>query len=55
MDINSLKDILTNTNIVSLNEPEEIFPAFEEALSGDEFHSILLIENGAYYNDKWEI
>ena len=46
------KDMLTNTNVVSLNEPEEIFPAFEEALFGDEFHSTLLIENGAYYNDK---
>ena len=48
----SFKDMLTNTRIVSLNEPEEIFPAFEEALLGDEFHSTLLIENGAYYNDK---
>ena len=48
----SFKDMLTNTRVVSLNEPEEIFPAFEEALLGDEFHSTILIENGSFYNDK---
>jgi len=46
------KGMLTNTNVVSLEEPEEIFPAFDLALNGDEFHSTLLIENGAFYNDK---
>ena len=44
--------MLTNTKVVKLNEPEEIFPAFEEALLGNEFHSTLLIENGSHYNDK---
>ena len=48
----SFQDMLTNTNVVSLNEPEDIFPAFEEALLGDKLHSTLLIENGAFYNDK---
>jgi pyruvate/2-oxoglutarate/acetoin dehydrogenase E1 component len=46
------KEMLTNTNVVSLEEPEDIFPAFDEALNGNDFHSTLLIENGAYYNDK---
>ena len=46
------KGMLTNTNVVSLEEPEEIFPAFDLALNGDDFHSTLLIENGAFYNDK---
>ena len=46
------KGMLTNTNVVSLEEPEEIFPAFDLALNGDDFHATLLIENGAYYNDK---
>ena len=46
------KKMLTNINVVSLEEPEEIFPAFEEALFGDDFHSTLLIENGGFYNDK---
>ena len=47
-----VKGMLTNTNVVSLEEPEEIFPAFDLALNGDDFHATLLIENGAYYNDK---
>ena len=48
----SLKAMLTNTKVVNLNEPKEIFPAFEEALLGNEFHSTLLIEYGSHYNDK---
>ena len=48
----SFKAMLTNTKVVNLNEPEEIFPAYEEALLGDEFHSTLLIEHGSHYNDK---
>ena len=48
----SFKAMLTNTKVVSLNEPEEIFPAYEEALLGNEYHSTLIIENGGHYNDK---
>ena len=44
--------MLTNINVVSLEEPEDIFPAYEEALLGDDFHATLLIENGGFYNDK---
>ena len=44
--------MLTNINVVSLVEPEDIFPAYEAALIGEEFHATLLIENGAFYNDK---
>ena len=46
------KKMLTNINVVSLEEPENIFPAYEEALLGDDYHATLLIENGAFYNDK---
>ena len=46
------KKMLTNINVVSLEEPEDIFPAFEEALLGDRFHATLIIENGGFYNDK---
>jgi pyruvate/2-oxoglutarate/acetoin dehydrogenase E1 component len=46
------KKMLTNINVVSLEEPEDIYPAFEKALLGDNFHATLLIENGAFYNDK---
>jgi pyruvate/2-oxoglutarate/acetoin dehydrogenase E1 component len=48
----SFKAMLTNTKVVSLNEPKEIFPAYEEALLGNEFHSTLIIEQGSHYNDK---
>jgi pyruvate/2-oxoglutarate/acetoin dehydrogenase E1 component len=48
----AFKKMLTNINIVSLEEPEDIFPAFEEALLGDNFHATLLIENGGFYNEK---
>ncbi len=46
------KAMLTNVNVVSLEEPEDIFPAFDEALNGNKYHASLLIENGAFYNDK---
>ena len=37
-------------NVVLLNEPEEIFPEFENAYNTD--CSTLLIEWGDYYNEK---
>ena len=46
------KEMLTKVNVVSLVEPQDIFPAFEEALFGEDHYSTLLIENGAFYNDK---
>ena len=48
----AFKKMLTNTNVVSLEEPENIFPAYEEALLGNDFHATVLIENGGFYNDK---
>ena len=44
------KHMLHEVNVVLLNEPEEIFPAFESAYKRD--GSSLLIEWGDYYNDK---
>ena len=44
--------MLTNINVVSLEEPEDIYPAYEKALLGEDFHATLLIENGGFYNDK---
>ena len=46
------KKMLTNINVISLEEPEDIFPTFKEALLGDRFHATLIIENGSFYNDK---
>ena len=45
-----MKDILNEVNVVLLNEPKEIFPAFERAYYRQ--GSTLLIEWGDYYNEK---
>ena len=45
-----MKDILNEVNVVLLNEPEEIFPAFESAYERE--GSSLIIEWGDYYNEK---
>ena len=42
--------MLHEVNVVLLNEPEQIFPEFEEAYNTD--CSTLLIEWGDYYNEK---
>mgnify|MGYP005652224203 FL=1 len=45
-----MKDTLTEIDVVLLNEPEEIFPAFEKAYKRD--GSSLIVERGDYYNEK---
>jgi pyruvate/2-oxoglutarate/acetoin dehydrogenase E1 component len=45
-----MKDNLTEINVVLLNEPEEIFPVFEDAYKRD--GSSMIIEWGDYYNEK---
>jgi len=45
-----LMRMLHEVNVVLLNEPEQIFPEFEEAYNTD--CSTLLIEWGDYYNEK---
>ncbi len=44
------KDILTEVDVILLNEPEEIFPTFQNAYEND--RSSLIIEWGDYYNEK---
>ena len=46
----SIMRMLHEVNVVLLNEPEQIFPEFEEAYNTD--CSTLLIEWGDYYNEK---
>ncbi len=48
----AFKNLLTNINVVLLNEPDEIFPAFELAYERKDLKSTLIIEWGDYYNDK---
>jgi pyruvate/2-oxoglutarate/acetoin dehydrogenase E1 component len=50
---NAFKDLCRDhIEVVLLNEPEEIFPAFEKALYRDDCKSTMLVEHGDYYNDK---
>jgi pyruvate/2-oxoglutarate/acetoin dehydrogenase E1 component len=48
----AFRKMLTDINIVQLNEPEEIFPAFKEAYDRKDPKSTLLIEYGEYYGTK---
>ena len=46
------KQILTEVDVVLLEEPEEIFPAFKKAYEREDSKSTLLIEYGEYYGTK---
>lgn len=39
-------------DVVEINEPEEIFPAYKHALEREDGRSTLLIEHGNYYQQK---
>ena len=39
-------------DIVRLDEPEDIFPAYEKALSRTDGKSTILVEWGDYYGEK---
>jgi len=38
--------------VVELEEPEDIFPAYSHALQREDKKTTMLIEHGNYYNDK---
>lgn len=46
------KDILTEVEVVSLTDPNKIFPEYRKALFRKDKKSTLLIENGDFYNSK---
>ena len=48
----ALKHMLTEVNVVVLEEPEDIFPAFKEAYERKDSKSTVLIEYGEYYGTK---
>ena len=48
----AFRHLLTDINVVLLNEPNEIFPAFELAYEREDSKSTLIIECGDYYNEK---
>jgi pyruvate/2-oxoglutarate/acetoin dehydrogenase E1 component len=48
----AFRQMLTDINVVRLEEPEEIFPAFKEAYEREDSKSTLIIEYGEYYGTK---
>jgi pyruvate/2-oxoglutarate/acetoin dehydrogenase E1 component len=48
----AIKKMLTNVNVVTLNEPEDVFPAFKEAYERKDSKPTLIVEYGEFYGSK---
>ena len=48
----AFKLLLDNVEVIRLEEPEQIFPAYKKALEREDGKSTLLIEIGDYYAEK---
>jgi len=48
----AIKLMLTDIDVIQLNEPKEIFPAFRKAYERLDGKSTLLIEYAEYYGSK---
>jgi pyruvate/2-oxoglutarate/acetoin dehydrogenase E1 component len=48
----AFKLMLSNVDIIRLDEPEQIFSAYEKALNRTDGKSTILVEWGDYYNEK---
>lgn len=48
----AFRQMFTAIDVVELNEPEEIFPAYKCALEREDNRSTLIIEHGNFYNSK---
>jgi pyruvate/2-oxoglutarate/acetoin dehydrogenase E1 component len=46
------KKILDNIDIIRLEEPEDIFPAYKKTLERTDGRQTILVEYGDYYNEK---
>lgn len=44
--------MLKNVEVIKLDEPEQIFPAYDRALTRTDGKSTILVEWGDYYNEK---
>ena len=44
--------MLSNVEIIELEEPEDIFVAYKKAYERDDGKSTLLVEFGDFYNEK---
>lgn len=48
----ALRLMCTTIEVIRLDEPEHVFPAYRKALERDDGKSTLLVEYGDYYNEK---
>jgi pyruvate/2-oxoglutarate/acetoin dehydrogenase E1 component len=48
----AIKKMLTNVNVVTLKEPEDVFPAFKKAYERKDSKSTLIVEYGEFYGSK---
>jgi pyruvate/2-oxoglutarate/acetoin dehydrogenase E1 component len=48
----ALRSMCTTIEVIRLEEPSDIFPAYEKALLRDDGRSTLLVEYGDFYNEK---
>ena len=48
----AVRSMCSTIEVIRLDEPEEIFPAYQRALQRDDGRSTLLVEWGDYYGEK---
>lgn len=48
----ALRSMCTTIEVIRLEEPEDIFPAYERALLRDDGRSTIIVEYGDYYGEK---
>jgi pyruvate/2-oxoglutarate/acetoin dehydrogenase E1 component len=48
----ALRTMCTTIDVIRLDEPSDIFPAYRKALWRDDGRSTILVEYGDYYNEK---
>ena len=48
----SIQKMCTTIEVIRLEEPEDIFPAYEKSLTRDDGMKTILVEYGDFYNDK---
>ena len=48
----AIQRMCTTLEVIRLEEPEEIFPAYEKAMLREDRRNTILVEYGDYYNEK---
>lgn len=48
----AVQSMCTTIEVIRLDEPEDIFPAYQKALMREDGRSTILVEYGDYYNEK---